>query len=66
MRNRAPVLLVLGAAAAGAGVLLGKHGHFPFEEWPAFHAVYGFLAACAAVALARLLRPLLKRREEEE
>lgn len=41
-----------------------KHAHFSFEEFPAFHAGFGFLAYVGLVVTATQLRRLLKRRED--
>lgn len=41
-----------------------KHGHFPFEDVPGFYAVYGFIACVGLIFAARLLRRLVKRKEE--
>jgi hypothetical protein len=42
-----------------------KHAHFPWEEWPEFYAVYGFVACVVLVLAAKyILRPLMKRRED--
>jgi hypothetical protein len=44
---------------------LSKHALFPWEEWPEFYAVFGFVACVALVIAAKyLLRPLVKRRED--
>ncbi|MDY0376416.1 MAG: hypothetical protein RBQ72_11915 [Desulfobacterium sp.] len=41
------------------------HGHFPFEIWPAFYAIFGFVACVILVLVSRyVLRPLVKRRED--
>lgn len=40
-----------------------KHGHFEFELWPAFHALFGFAAYLLIVNAAKLLRLLVKRPE---
>lgn len=40
------------------------HGYFGFDDWPAFAAVYGFLACVAMVITAQLLGRLLKRPED--
>lgn len=41
-----------------------KHIIFPWEEWPGFYAVFGFVACVALVLVARfILRPLVMRRE---
>ena len=42
-----------------------KHPYFPWEAWPGFYAVYGFVACVALVVAAKyILRPLVKRRED--
>lgn len=42
-----------------------KHPHFPWEDWPEFYAVYGFVACVALVLAAKyILRPLMRRRED--
>ena len=42
-----------------------KHPHFPWEEWPSFSAVYGFVACVVLVIVAKyVLRPLVMRRED--
>ena len=44
---------------------LPGHALFPWEDWPEFHAVFGFVACVALVIAAKyLLRPLVKRRED--
>lgn len=40
-----------------------KHAHFSFEDIPAFHAGFGFLAYVGLVLTATQLRRLLKRDE---
>lgn len=41
-----------------------KHGHFSWESAPFFYAVYGFIACVSLIFLAKLLRRLVKRRED--
>jgi uncharacterized PurR-regulated membrane protein YhhQ (DUF165 family) len=42
-----------------------KHPYFPWEEWPQFYAVYGFVAFVVLIFVAKyILRPLVKRRED--
>ncbi|MEA1967903.1 MAG: hypothetical protein U9N77_06760 [Thermodesulfobacteriota bacterium] len=42
-----------------------KHAHFPFETWPVFYAVFGFVACVLLVLISRfVLRPLVKREED--
>lgn len=52
-----------------AGLLLidlfhHKHGHFVFEEWFGFYAIFGFLAYVFIVLSATQLRKILKRDED--
>lgn len=42
-----------------------KHAYFAFETWPAFYAIFGFVACVVLVLVSRyVLRPLVKRRED--
>lgn len=42
-----------------------RHVIFPWEEWPAFYAVFGFVACVSLVLAAKyILRPLVMRRED--
>ncbi len=41
-----------------------KHGHFPWESAPEFFAVYGFVACVSLIFVAKLLRLLVKRKED--
>ena len=42
-----------------------KHGDYHWEEWPAFHAAYGFVACVILVILAKyILRRLVERGED--
>jgi hypothetical protein len=41
-----------------------KHPHFAWEQWPAFYAIYGFVACVVLVLVSRfVLRPLVMRSE---
>jgi hypothetical protein len=62
---------LLGGFFASLAILLiidlfvHKHPHFPWEGWPEFYAVYGFVACVALVIAAKyILRSLVKRRED--
>ena len=44
--------------------LIAKQVHFPWERVPAFYAVYGFLACVSLIFVAKLLRLLVKRKED--
>lgn len=42
-----------------------KHAHFPWEHWPVFYAIFGFVACVLLVLISRfVLRPLVKRGED--
>jgi hypothetical protein len=42
-----------------------KHPYFPWEQWPEFYAVFGFVACVVLVLAAKyVLRPLVKRDEK--
>ncbi|MCM2326351.1 MAG: hypothetical protein NDI88_00530 [Lysobacter sp.] len=49
------------AATVAAGFAVDLHPHFEVERWPAFFALYGFLACVAMVVASKLLGFLLKR-----
>lgn len=60
--------LVYGVAAVLVATILAdllyhKHGHFAFEEWFAFHAIFGFAGYAFIVLAAKQLRKLLMRDE---
>jgi len=45
--------------------VVGKTAHMPWEEWPGFYAIYGFVACVILVLLAKyVLRTLVKRDED--
>lgn len=48
-------------ATVAAGFMVDMHPHFAFESWPAFFAIYGFLACVVLVFGAKLLGAFLKR-----
>lgn len=48
----------------GIDLFISKHPYFPWEEWPEFYAVYGFVACvCLVLAAKYILRPIVKRKE---
>lgn len=62
---------LLGAFYGSLAILLiidffvHKHPYFAWETWPAFYAVFGFVACVVLVVAAKyILRPLVKRRED--
>lgn len=58
------VLYVLCAGLIVADFLYHKHGHFDFEDWPLFNAVYGFVSFVFIVFAAVGLRKLIARPED--
>ena len=51
------------ALTVAAQVYWPVHGHFGFDGWFAFNAVYGFLACVAMVLFAKVLGWLVKRED---
>jgi len=45
-------------------LFIPKHGHFAWENAPSFYAVYGFVACVSLIFVAKLLRLLVKRKED--
>lgn len=46
-------------------LFIEKHPYFPWEKWPGFYAIFGFVACVLLVLAARyILRPLIKRDED--
>ncbi len=62
---RLPALLLGLAllAAALAWLLPGKHS-FTYQHWPLFYPLFALLAYALLLGTARLLLPLLRRRED--
>ncbi len=56
-------LYSLCAAVLLVDVFHHRHGHFEFEEWFGFYALYGFAAYMLIVNAAKLLRKFIKRDE---
>ena len=57
--------LVLLAILLIAEFFIHKHAHFPWENWPEFYAVFGFVAFVFVVLVAKyILRPRVERRED--
>ena len=44
-------------------LFISKHGHFAWEEAPFFFAVYGFIGCVGLIFIAKVLRLLVKRKE---
>ena len=69
--NPRNVKIVIGCCLVVLAVLLiaefviHKHPHFPWEAWPEFYAVFGFVAFVFVVVVAKyILRPIVERRED--
>ncbi len=46
-------------------LFIPKHPYFPWEEYPSFYAVYGFVACVGLVLAAKhILRNIVKRKED--
>ncbi len=57
-------LYALCAAVLLVDVFHHKHGHFTFEEWFGFYALYGFISYMVIVLSAKQFRKLVKRDED--
>ena len=44
-------------------LFIPKHGHFAWEEAPFFFATYGFIGCVSLIFIAKVLRLLVKRKE---
>jgi hypothetical protein len=51
------------AATVAAGFVFDIHYNFEIERWPAFFAIFGFVACVAMVVGSKMLGALLKRRD---
>ncbi len=47
-----------------ADFLYHKHSHFSFEDWPGFHAGYGFVVFVFIVFAGKWLRKIVMRDED--
>jgi hypothetical protein len=43
-----------------------KHGAFPWEETPGFFAAYGYVSCVLLVLVAKLLRRVIRRDEDDD
>ena len=57
-------LAILAVLLVAIEPLVHKHGHFKFEDWFGFHALFGFLAFTLAVFAGKAVRALLSRDED--
>jgi drug/metabolite transporter (DMT)-like permease len=58
------VLMLICIALLCVDFFYHKHGHFAFEETFGFFPAFGFLAFVALSLCAKLLRKVVKRRED--
>lgn len=67
-KNVSRLLLIFFVSLAfllGSDFIYHRHTYFAWEEWPAFYAVFGFVACVLLVLVAKyVLRPLVKREED--
>lgn len=52
------------AAVVAAQIVVHVHGHFAWEEWFGFHAIYGFVVFVFVVFAGKALRKLVMRGED--
>ena len=64
MKKATVILFVVVLLAVAADFLYEKHGYFSFEEWPGFHAFFGFGVCVAAAGVAVAVGQLLRRGED--
>ena len=57
-------LVGISLALAASDFLYHKHGHYDFEQWPAFYAWFGALSCLGLVFGAAVLRRVVMRDEE--
>jgi hypothetical protein len=67
--HRSHNLIVGGLVVACVALVVGdfaydQHGHFEYEEWNGFHAIFGFLAYVGIVQTAKILREFVQRAED--
>jgi len=48
----------------GIDFFITKHVHFPWERAPGFYAVYGFIGCVSLIFVAKILRLLVRRKED--
>ncbi|MEX2359691.1 MAG: hypothetical protein WD803_01290 [Gammaproteobacteria bacterium] len=64
MNKGLTLLAAVCALLVAADLVYHKHTYFPFEEWFAFHAWYGFAGIIILVFGAKALRRLVMRDED--
>ena len=47
-----------------AGFFIEMHGHFSWENWPGFFAIFGFVTFAGAVLAGKQLRKIVMRKED--
>jgi len=58
------VLIAVCVALVGVDFFFVKSGHFAWEHWVGFYAIYGFVCCLALVLVAKRLRKVLMRPED--
>ena len=65
VKNFRTGFFIVCAVVLSLDLFIHKHGDYHWEEWPAFHAAYGFVACVLLVFIARfVLRILVERKED--
>jgi hypothetical protein len=57
-------LVALCVALVPATALIHEEGHFPWERWFAFYAIFGFIAYAFIVFAGKAIRKVLMRDED--
>ncbi len=55
---------IICALVVAADFFYEKHGHYSWEDFPGFYALFGFVSCVALVLAATQLRRILKRDED--
>ena len=58
------VVAILSLALLAADFFYEKHGHYSWEEWPGFYALFGFLSFVVIDVGGKVLRKLVMRDED--
>ena len=59
------IFFLICVALFGVDFFVDKHTYMPWEEWPGFYAIYGFVACVILVLIAKyVLRPMAMREED--
>jgi len=57
-------LILVCSVVVLADLFYEKHGHYSWENFPGFYAIFGFVSCVALVLAATQLRKVLKRDED--